>query len=286
MLQKVYTFLKTEILLAGHLLSFGGGILASLLIIVLLPGSRYNPLIALTIYLFVQPIYWIDRYMGVKKDKNDNPERTKHISNYYNVIPYISFIYISLFSFISLTYLDKRSFIIGISMFILGYFYTVIFKRLTKYIIGFKNYFVASFYTVFLVYAFLYSNVGIYNLSAVLIYIFVFIRSINVQIFLDLKDINSDKAEELKTIPVVIGKSNSIKIMNIINILSITPIIYGVLLGALPLYILLILIVIFPYSQSIKRFTKKPNKYQFITVGSEYLFLSLLIIAGIITTLI
>lgn len=284
-IKNVYTFLKKEILLTGHLMSIGSGLLASMFVLMVSPESKYNPLIALSIYLFVQPVYWMDRYIGIRKDSKGNPDRTKHTASYYEKIPYLSLGYILLFSFITLKYLNLTSFIFGLLSVVLGCFYASFFKNITKYIIGFKNYFVALFYVLFVVYAFLYSSIDITALPAILIFFFVFIRSFIMQIFLDLKDIESDKEEKLKTFPVVIGKVNAVMTMNTINLLSITPIMIGIILGIFPLYALILNLIIIVYEYNVKRYVEKQDISQFILVAAEYLILGILSIIGLLISL-
>jgi 4-hydroxybenzoate polyprenyltransferase len=60
-------------------------------------------------------------------------------------------------------------------------------------------------------------------------------------IFFDLKDYKVDVEEGLKTLPVLLGEDNSIKILHLLNIITFIPLITGVYLKILPLYSLSLL---------------------------------------------
>jgi 4-hydroxybenzoate polyprenyltransferase len=73
------------------------------------------------------------------------------------------------------------------------------------------------------------------NIPFMLIFTLVFIKAIVNAIFFDLKDIDIDKANNVKTLPVVVGKKNSINILNALNIIAFVPLFIGIYLNLINL---------------------------------------------------
>ena len=69
------------------------------------------------------------------------------------------------------------------------------------------------------------------NLSFIIMFFLIFLRCIINVIFFDLKDINNDKADNLKTLPVILGKKSTINILYIINVIAFIPLILGIYLN-------------------------------------------------------
>jgi 4-hydroxybenzoate polyprenyltransferase len=74
------------------------------------------------------------------------------------------------------------------------------------------------------------------NLIYILIFLFVFLKFLPNTIFFDLKDIKSDRKEGLKTVPVILGKKGTLKLLHILNILAFIPLFLGICLGIIPLF--------------------------------------------------
>jgi 1,4-dihydroxy-2-naphthoate octaprenyltransferase len=60
-----------------------------------------------------------------------------------------------------------------------------------------------------------------------------------------LKDINSDLKDELKTIPVLIGKQRTIKLLNRLNIIAFIPLFIGIYLKVIPLFAVILILFYF-----------------------------------------
>jgi len=54
--------------------------------------------------------------------------------------------------------------------------------------------------------------------------------------FFDIKDIESDGARGLKTLPVLLGREKTYKFLNALNIFSFIPLVAGVYLGIIPVF--------------------------------------------------
>jgi len=97
-----------------------------------------------------------------------------------------------------------------------------------------------------------------------LIFLFVFLRMFINTVFLDIKDVESDKKNNLKTFPIVFGYKKTILILKIISLLSGLLLILGSLLYFIPTYSLILLLVV-PYS--FYYFKKSENKENFYLVN-------------------
>ncbi|BCX13987.1 MAG: hypothetical protein KatS3mg085_519 [Candidatus Dojkabacteria bacterium] len=270
---KYIKFLKKEFLLAGHIMSLGGALLTLTLLLILEKQVSFS--LILSIYLFVQPIFWIDRYIGFRGDLEANKERSDHLSSYFKYIPFISLAYVITFVYVSWFHVSNQNFILGVVLLIMGCLYALVFKKITRYVLGFKNFFVATFYVFFLIYGLIYSNQSIFTIPIALLATFVFIRSLYIQIFFDFKDIKDDAQNKLKTFPVVLGSYKTIKILNVLNFLSIAPILIALFLYQLPLWSLTISVPFITYMYALRGLKNKPELKWFLLVGFEYILIGL-----------
>jgi 4-hydroxybenzoate polyprenyltransferase len=274
-MNKYIRFLIKEILLAGHLMSLGAASL-TLTLLLILDRNVTLPLF-FSIYLFVQPIFWIDRYVGFQNDLEENKERSEHLASYFKYIPFISLIYIIVFTYISIVYISIQNFVFGLILLFTGCLYALVFKKITRYILGFKNFFVATFYVLFLFYGLIFSEQKIDIIPVFILATFVFIRSLEIQIYFDFKDIKEDKKNNLKTFPVTFGSANTLKFISLLNIVSFIPIIVGVMFYDLPYWAMLIGIVMFTFELSIRKLKTKPDLKWFIFVSFEYLIIGIVV---------
>jgi 4-hydroxybenzoate polyprenyltransferase len=79
------------------------------------------------------------------------------------------------------------------------------------------------------------------SLFFILAFAFIFLKSLINVIFFDIKDIGPDGERGLKTVPVLLGKGGTIKLLKAMNILAFVPVIAGVCLGAMPAFSLSLL---------------------------------------------
>jgi 4-hydroxybenzoate polyprenyltransferase len=181
----------------------------------------------LAVYLFVQPIYSYDRLAGLKKDFLTNPERSQYVQKSIKTILFIIISHIMLFVGLLLYFGKIFNLIFGLGLLAFGLLYNKYFKKITKKIIAFKNFFVATFWVLFVLFMAVYYSFPLTNLGLLLILIFVFLKTLIMQIFFDIKDIESDKKENLLTLPIILGKEKITKLLNIGAIISALPIIIG-----------------------------------------------------------
>ncbi|HEX3013140.1 MAG TPA: UbiA family prenyltransferase [Methanobacterium sp.] len=194
--------------------------------------------ILLIAYLLPLIVYSYDYYSDIEKDINEHSERAVFLEKKANKYPLVlGFYTISLAALLILFFnFNLVLFILGLIT--VGILYNVALKDLTKKIPIFKNVYTAltwalggAFFPV------LYYSTGV-NSSVLIAFMVIFLRCLNNILFFDLKDIENDKKEKLKTLPVILGKKNTINVLHGLNIISFIPLIIGIYMKAIPLFVL------------------------------------------------
>jgi 4-hydroxybenzoate polyprenyltransferase len=163
-----------------------------------------------------------------------------------------------------------------------GLLYGIVFKKITRKIIAFKNLYVSAFFASLVFFPIIYYGINAKILGGAIIFaIFVFLKSMIMQIFLDIKDIKADKKEKLRTIPVLLKKQLTLKLLKILTIIiTFVPIVlFAFVFNVLAkVFILLILTVPFNFCC----FTKAQNDEYlgYILEGGEFLLWAALIGVG------
>ncbi len=102
-----------------------------------------------------------------------------------------------------------------------GILYTIVFKVLTKTIPGFKSIYVTMIWAYAgTFYVSIFKFFRIFHFLCSSIFLFIFIKMLINVVYFDIKDMNRDKKENLQTLPILIGKINTIALLNILNILA------------------------------------------------------------------
>jgi len=81
-----------------------------------------------------------------------------------------------------------------------------------------------------------------WGIFSVLIFLFIFLRGIINVTFFDIKDVESDRARGLKTLPLLLGREATFKFLNALNIFSFIPLVIGVYFGIIPAFGLSLLV--------------------------------------------
>ncbi|MDD4062708.1 MAG: UbiA family prenyltransferase [Candidatus Pacebacteria bacterium] len=231
-------------------------------------------------YLSFYLIYIKDRIGETKIDQLTNPERSKHIENSISIIRktmIFSIIFIGLLLFL---YGNLIFNIFIIFIILLGSLYPSVFKPITKRIVAFKNIFVAIFFSVVTIIPVLYHKIEINNellVPLLFLMLFVFIKTILMQMLLDCKDIDGDKKIKLLTIPTIIGKEETLKMLKIVNttITILIPII-GFIFGIFPTAMLALIFIVFINLYAYK-LAEQNNYNGYVIEGSEFFFWMILI---------
>lgn len=186
--------------------------------------------------------------------------------------------------FILSLFTNLYTFIFVAIVVVCGILYTEYFKGLTVgYLAGFKNFYTSFFWASTVVLVPLYYNNPI-KIPLLYIFLFVFLRWIVNSAFFDIKDIESDSKRGLKTFAVVFGKEKSIRLLQVINLLSVVPLLIGVYTGNLEkVSLCLVILAFYGFYYLIKATTidgKKLRTLSYIVVDAEYIFWPLLVILG------
>lgn len=233
-----------EFVFGGHLLAVG--LVCMVTFPAILLGIHITWDFAAVVYLTALTPCIFGRYIGLKEDALTNPERSKYLEKKARMVPYlIALLTIALIGI--LFYFHKYNILLfGIALILLSFFYDLYLKGLTKIIIGFKNFLVGLIFSLLVVMLIIYYN---YPLSASfwLVILFIYIMAFMGAAFCDIKDIESDKREGLKTFAAILGRKVLLISLGILLFLAVVPIILGVRWGLFPNYALMLALVI-PYN--------------------------------------
>lgn len=187
-------------------------------------------------YLIPLIVYSYDYYSDIEKDILDNSERAIYLKKKAKSYPYILAFYIIMLGSLLVIFSNSYLIIFILLLIAVGILYNIALKNITKKIPLFKNIYTAltwalgsSFFPV------LYFSIPIHP-AIIIAFLTIFLRCLNNILFFDLKDIKNDKKENLKTLPVIMGKNNSINFLYILNVVSFIPLIYGVYMNLVPLF--------------------------------------------------
>lgn len=235
----------------------------------------------LSVYLIFYPIYINDRWRHIEFDRITNPERTEHFKNYFSYMSKLILASI-LFLIILLIYIGNlKFFIFSLILLIFGLLYPYYFKDLTKKIIAFKNFYVASFFSFIAVTPVIYyfpSLSILMTISLATLMFFVFLKAFLMQIFLDCKDIETDKPSGFLTIPALIGREKAIFFLKISSFFITTLILLIAVLNKIFPPSMLAFLLTIPFNFYSYNLAKKQNYFGYILVSGEFFFWLILIL--------
>ena len=277
-IEKILKSIFDEFIYGGHLLSLGAsGILWSSAIIFEKPVSI--PLLVVG-YATSQIVYGYNHFKEAEKDILTNPERVSHIEKIKKSILFLLIFYFLLFVVSLIYFKNIKSILVALSILIGGLFFTDIFKGFTKRIIGFKTFYVSFFWALLIILAGFYYGIQ-NNLLIFLLFLFVFLRSAVNTVFFDIKDIESDKKEDLKTFPIIFGKKKTLNYLHLFNVFSFLPIIFGVYYNILPFFTLSLSLFYFYSFYYLKKVRDDSvRKLSYIMVDGEDLFWPIVLLLG------
>ena len=233
-LNRVTSFLKDEFIYGGHLASLGVSFIA--LSTILLFDITIKWEFILIVYFSTLCIYNYDHYKEFRRDSSGNLTRTLHLKRYSRFLPLI----ISVYGIVSLTLLfyfgNFESVLFAIALLLFGLLYTEKFKKITKKIVGFKNFYTSFSISLLIILTAIFYNTFFINWTLILIFSLLFLRLMINTSYCDIKDIESDKKENLLTLPIVFGRKNFLVFLHILNIFFIVLTVLGIYLELLPLY--------------------------------------------------
>lgn len=238
----------------------------------------------IVVYLSILAINFLNRYEDIDQDMTSNPERSDSVNKYFKFTPYIMVLLTVVPVGITTYFAPIGAIVFMLFLFGLGILYSVLLKNVTKRAIGFKDIMTALPYALLVIFMALFYNAPI-TLAVGLITVFYFIRMFINTTFFDIKDINADKKEGLKTFPVVFGEKKTKLFLVLLNLISIIPIVIGVYLNVLPAYSIALLITViyaFLYLNKRKLFTSQITLYNVIVDGEFIFWLPYLLIGKLL----
>ncbi len=263
---KLIKFIWQEFIYGGHLQSLGASAIIFLTSIFLKIKITWDVLII--IYLIFYLIYFYNRWKEIKIDSLTNPERSAHLKKNIHYFSFLFFIIILLLLFLIFYFVNTYSILFISVIFILGILYTSYFKEFTSKIFIFKNIYVSLIFALLPFFTMVYYFEFNFSYIFFLFSLFIFLKVLIMQIFLDIKDIESDK--KLKTIPILLGKEKTLKLLQILTILIsiFIPIVFSLLIPVLPKIFLVFILTAFLNFYCFE-LVKKNNHYGYILASGE-----------------
>lgn len=255
-IKQVLKGIGNEFVYGGHIIALGAAAVVFTTGIML--DIKVDWLVLIISYLGIYCGYLFNRYQEIGIDKETNFKRTKYLEKYIKKAPWIIG-FILLFIVVSLIYTSHWWALgFGIFLLIFGFAYSICFKKITKNVIGFKNIYVGLMWSLLILFAVFYAETKISPETLLLFFIFFVSREAINNIFSDIKDVESDRKEDLLTLAVIMGEKKLLRVLNIVNVFSLIPLFLGVYLDFFPFYsIFLGLSVIYAFYYLSK--VKDPN---------------------------
>lgn len=271
--QSVWQGFFREIIYGGHLQCLGAASIPYVSAFLLQIEIRMDCLI--TVYLLFYPLYLYNRFKELDTDETTNPERTKHFRKYQHRMPVLLVVVILAALLTVILRSNRITLLVSVLLLVFGLLYTVIFKRMTRHIPVFKNLYVAAFFAVLVVFpAIFYSHplkIELVVKMAVL-FSFVYLNAVVMQIILDMKDLESDRKEGLSTMPVIRGKAKTMAYVRTLSMLTAFgfPILFSGIMKLLP-GIFWSLSLIFPFHMLILHLIQKDSRSGYHLTGAQFL---------------
>lgn len=233
-------------------------------------------------YLGTYCVYTYDRYRGVNVDDHTNSERSEHIrknlkQRYAFLIGCATLFFVMLF-----LYGNILSMFFGGFLFVSGVLYTDVFKKYTEKIVGFKNIYTSLSLSLLIIFTALYCSYTI-SLTFIVFLVFVFLHFIVDTSFCDIKDIESDKKENLKTLPIYFGKQKFLTFLNVLNLLSFIILFIAILINSVqPIAMTLLVFCLYRiyYINKAKKSNANIQHLSSVVVDAEYFFWPFVILLG------
>ncbi len=226
--------IRYEFIYGGHLVSLGAP--AYVLSVSMLMGIEPLKGLLLITYLMPLIVYNYNYFGEMDLDESTNPERVHYIKSKMVVYPYIIVAYILILVAALCLYANWGLIEFASILVIGGILFTIVLKDFTKKIPLFKNAYTAliwAFGGTFTLVFYMSLPVGWFF---ILVFAFMYMRSIANVIFFDLKDMEGDTARGLKTLPAMVGKKRTIQFLYVFNVVGFIPLLAGVYIGAIPVF--------------------------------------------------
>ncbi len=281
MLKNAGQFLFDEVVYNGHLQTWG--VIALVVLAGQLLGTPLSASLLVAVYALFYLIYLHDRYQGVDLDALGNARRSRHLRKIYRFVPAVlvgGLLALALFLY---AFGNVYALAFAAAIALGGFLYPVYFKKLTKRIPAFKNLYVALVFALMLFFPNVYALVPLGGVAtlALTLAVFVFLRGLTMQFFLDLKDVDGDRAEGLRTLPVLFGAENTAAVIRVMNAGTalLLPALYLAFPSLLPLPALMLVCVAFADAYFL-RLVARGNAAGFLLESAEFVYWPFLVYIG------
>lgn len=281
-LAKAWRFAYDEIVYNGHLQTWG--VLALVILSGQLLGIPIRPGELLIVYILFYLIYLNDRYQCVDLDTLTNARRSQHLRKIYQYVPTI--LTVGFVILLALLYVFSNVYAVAFAATVAvgGFLYPVYFKKYTKKIIAFKDFYVALVFSLMIVFPNFYYRIPLDKKTAapaLLLALFVFLRGIMMQFFLDLKDIDGDRMEGLRTLGVIWGREHTFALIRGLNLATCLalPVAYLLYPSLLPLSALFLALAALGDIYFFM-LAAKGNPVGFILASGEFVYWPVLVYLG------
>jgi 4-hydroxybenzoate polyprenyltransferase len=240
--------------------------------------------ILIMLYIIPLMVYSFDYYKDMDKDLDTNTDRAAYYKAKSKIYPYMLAGYLLILSILVIFFTNWQMIAFISFLILVSLLYPLGLKRLTKVFPAFKNMFTIFIWAIAGTFSLAIINNLEITVAYILIFMFYYLKLLPNTFFFDMKDIKSDAKEKLKTIPVILGKKNAIRLMYLLNIVAFIPLFIGVWLKIFPIYTVLMVVFLF-YSiyyirTPLKKSDEKINQKFFILADIEFFFWPLIIFAG------
>lgn len=271
-LNSIRSVIFNEFIHGGHLIALGSaGIVLSAMFLFNI-SIQWEFLFI--IYLGTLCIYNYDYYKGFEEDSLHNFDRTKYLKKTHKYRFIIVVLYAIGYFSLLIYFGTIASIIFGGALLLSSILYTYKIKKLTTKIVGFKSYYTAFSFSLSIIFTALYCSYPI-NLLTLIFFGFVFLQILLITSFCDIKDMKTDKKNNLLTLPIYFGRIKFLQFLHILNLLSFTLIIIAIAFNFIPLFSIFLFfsyIYCFYFIQKAKNPHSNLNYLTNVIVDAEYFF--------------
>ncbi len=272
-----------EIIHGGYLTALGAP--ALVLTTSIITKSDVNIPLLMISYLIPLIIYSYDYMSDLDKDIESNSDRYEHLHKKKKYYPLIMIFYIVLLITLLIIFSNYKLILFIILITLGGFLYATVLKGLTKKIPIFKNIYTVLTWslggTLFVPLQFSLTL----SLPFIIVFIFINMKGMINAIFFDLKDSLNDSKEGLKTLPVILGKKNAIKLLHFLNLASFIPLVMAVILKIIPMISISLILFLFYSFYYLNKAQKSIDEDIWVKLGSiadfEFIFWPIILLVSL-----
>jgi len=250
-----------EFVLGGHMLAVGTASIAAASAIAL--GAVSTPFLLVMAYLFSYGAYMMNRSAEIDSDVISHPERTAHLSGRRRYLPVISAAYFLLGYLLAIT-VNLVFFLALLLPLALSLLYSVGSKRLVR-VMGatkLKEKLLLKNVAISFGWSLIPLLVGLYFLKFELVLalfsFFIFLRLMVNTLIFDIRDVEGDKEQGIRTVPAVYGVGTTYRLMGALDLAGLA---YVSILVAMKIFpgFMAILLVLPIYSLGYSALARQPG---------------------------